>query len=335
MTNSRSLRKAYDALFGALVSDDASAASLIRRYAPRELVQILSGAPPRLLDSSLISPQRGKIQADAVFEVEILDGRKVLVQVLFEHLSAPDPGIPLRMLEYMTANWRRHGKAIKPGSLPVIIPVVICHGPRHCAVPDTFLELVNAPEALAESLPLLDFGIEVHDLRWIPRLELADDPATRGVLFSLQFSHADDPPLPDLLAIVRDLADRHKDNLVRKEGMRYVLGTLRLSDERHEELLSAEDPEVRDMARMTILERERMKSRTEGREEGRTEGREQGRTEGRADIFLAILEERFGPLPGAIVKRVRSADPGALKTWAKALIHARDLDGVFRPDAAR
>ena len=69
--------------------------------------------------------------------------------------------------------------------------------------------------------------------------------------------------MPDLLAIVRDLADRHKDNPVRNEGMRYVLGTLRLSDERHEELLSAEDPEVRDMARMTILERERMKSRTE------------------------------------------------------------------------
>ena len=152
MSNSRSLRKAHDALFGALVSDAASAASLIRRYAPRELVRILSGAPPRLLESSLISPQRGRIQADAVFEVEVLDGRKVLVQILFEHLSAPDPGIALRLLEYMTGSWRRHGKAIKPGTMPVIIPIVICHGPRHCAVPNTFLELVDAPNGLAESL---------------------------------------------------------------------------------------------------------------------------------------------------------------------------------------
>ena len=103
MSNSRSLRKAHDALLGALVSDDASAASPIRRYAPRELVQIFSGAPPRLLESSLISPRRGRIQADAVFEVEVLDGRKVLVQVLFEHPSAPDPGIALRMLECTTA----------------------------------------------------------------------------------------------------------------------------------------------------------------------------------------------------------------------------------------
>ena len=200
----------------------------------------------------------------------------------------------------------------------MIIPVVICHGPRRCAVPDTFLELVDAPKALAGSLPLLDLGIEVHDLRWIPRLELADDPATRGVLFSLQFSHADDPPLPALLAIVKDLAVRHEDSLLRMEGMRFVLNTLRLSDERYEELLSAEDQEVRDMARMTISERERMKSRTEGR----------------ADIILAILEERFGPIPGATVNRVRFAGPEALKTWAKALNHARDLDGVFRPDAA-
>ena len=208
------------------MSDDASAAILIRRYSPRKLVQFLSGTPPRLLDGSLISPLREKIQVDAVFEVEVLDGRKVLAQVLFEHLWAPDPGTPLRMLEFMVATWRRHGKAIRPGSPPVIIPVVICHGPRNCGVPDAFLELVNAPKAFAGCLPLLDFGIEVHNLGRIPYRDLADDPATRGVLFSLQFFHADDPPLPDLLAIVRDLADRHEDSLVRKEGMRHVLDTL-------------------------------------------------------------------------------------------------------------
>ena len=198
-----------------------------------------SPAPPRLLDSSLISPQRGTIQTDAVFEVELRDGGNGLVQVPFELLSAPDPGIPLQMLEYMVATWLRLGKAIKPGSLPSIIPVVICHGPRHCAVPETFLQLINALEALAGSPPLLDFGIELHGLRWIPLLELADDPATRGLLFSLRFSHADAPPLPDLLAIVNDLADCHEHSLLCREGMRNVLDTRRLSDERHEELLSA------------------------------------------------------------------------------------------------
>ena len=197
-------------------------------------------------------------------------------------------------------------------------------------MPDTFLALINAPQALAEGLPLLDFGIEVHDLRGIPHLELADDPATRGMLFALKISHADDPPLKDLLAIARDLADRPKDSLVRMEGMGYLLNTLRLSDERHEALLSSEDREVRDMALMTFSERERTKGRTEGRAEGRTEGR----AEGQAEIILAQLEERFGPIPGATVNRVRSAGPEALKSWAKALIHARDLDGVFRPDAA-
>ena len=73
------------------------------------------------------------------------------------------------------------------------------------------------------------------------------------------------------------------------------------------------------MARMTILEREWMK----------------GRTEGRADIILAQLGERFGPIPRATVKRVCPADPKALNAGATALIHARDLDGVFQADAAR
>ena len=330
MLKAKSPREAHDDLFRVLANDEAGATSLIRRYAPRELVRILSDKPPRPLEGTLIRPGRGKIYADALFEVEVQDGEKVLVQLLFEHLSGPEPGMPLKMLEYMAAAWRRHGKAIRLHSLPAILPVVICHGPRHGPVPDTFLALINAPQVLAEGLPLLDFGIELHDLRRIPRLELADDPATRGSLFALKISHVDDPPLKDLLAIVKDLADRPEDSLVRIEGMGYLLNALRLSDERHEALLSSVDREVRDMALMTFSERER----TIGRTEGRAAGQAEGRAEGQAEIILAILEERFGPIPGATVKRVRSADPEALKAWAKAVIHARDLDGVFRPDAA-
>ncbi len=322
MSRAGSLREAHDALFRVLVTDEASATSLIRRYAPRNLARILTSTPPLLLDGTLIRPGRGKVYADALFEVEVRDGDKVFVQVIFEHLSGPDPGMPLRMLEYMAATWRRHAEAIRLRSLPAILPVVICHGPRPGLVPDSFLALINAPQALAGSLPLLDFGIEVHDLRRIPYPELADDPATRGVLCELKFSHTEDPPLKDLLAIARDLADRPEESLVRMEGTVYLLNTLRLSDERHEELLSSENREVRDMALMTFSERERMKGRTEGR------------AEGRAEIILAQLEERFGPIPRATVKRVRSADPEALKAWAKALIHARDLDCVFRQDAA-
>ena len=85
------------------------------------------------------------------------------------------------------------------------------------------------------------------------------------------------------------------------------------------------------MARMTMVERERLKSRTEGREQGRAEGR----AAGQADIILAILEKPFGPMQGATVNRVRTAGPEPRKTWAKALINGCDLDGVFRPDAAR
>ena len=317
MSKPRSPREAHDALFRALATDEISAASLIRRYAPQQLAEVLTGKPPRLLEGNLIRPRRGRIQADALFEVEVRGGGTVLVHVLFEHLSGPAPGTPLKLQEYMTAIWRRSFKTNRLRSLRPIIPVVICHGPHRGAVPESFLELVDVPEVLAGRLPLLDFGIEIHDLGTIPPSELADDAATRGALFALKISHVEDPPLGVLLEIARDLADRPEDSLVRIEGMGYVLGALRVSDERYEALLNSRDPEVCDMVLLTIAEREWRK----------------GQAEGRAEIVLAQLENRFGPIPPHVVKRVRSADPSELLAWSAALLRARRLEDIFGPDA--
>ena len=221
----------------------------------------------------------------------------------------------------MTAIWRRSFKTNRLRSLRPIIPVVICHGPHRGAVPQSFLELVDVPEVLAGRLPLLDFGIEIHDLGTIPPSELADDAATRGALFALKISHVEDPPLGVLLEIARDLADRPADSLVRIEGMGYVLGTLRVSEERYEALLNTRDPEVCDMVLLTIAEREWRK------------GQAEGRAEGRAEIVLAQLENRFGPIPTHVMERVRSADPSTLLAWSAALLRARRLEDIFGPNS--
>lgn len=314
-------REAHDALFRVLASDQRSAASLIRRYAPPALVQVLSDAPPRLQDSLLVRPRKGNVQADALFEVELRDGSKVLVQILFEHLSRWKRETPLKLLEYMLGAWWRSDQRLAPRSLKPVIPVLICHGLGSTEVPEAFMELYDIPLRLVTELNLLDFGIAVHELEQIPDTELADDPATRGALLAMKISRWEDPPLAVLLRILADLLDRSEDSLVRVEAMGYLMGSLKVSETTQEALLEAQDEENLGMALMTIAERLQKRSHAVGRAEGRTE------------LFLELLGDRFGHVPASTVNRVRSAKPEELRYWFKALLRADDLESVFRHES--
>lgn len=292
LRKSRTVREAHDALLRALAGDETCSASLIRRFAPPELPRVFSDRPPRLPEVTLVRPGQGKIQTDALFLLKLCCGDNVPVHILFEHLSSPSPGRPLSLLEYRTTIWRQRNQSIGLRSLLPIIPIVIYPGRCRGAVPDSFLPLIQVPEVLSGKLPLLDFGIGNHDLGLIPDAELADDPATRGALLAMKITHAEDPPIETVLEIMLELATRPEESLVRKEGVRYVLDTLKLSDEHHMALPRAQDQEDRDMALKTIAERLAL----------------QGRSEGQANLILMLLEERFGLLPADAVERDRSAD---------------------------
>lgn len=80
-------------------------------------------------------------------------------------------------------------------------------------------------------------------------------------------------------------------------------------------------------------EQGRAEGREEGREEGRQEGRQEGREEGRkqatADLMIALLQGRFGPLPITTRERLRNASVEQLSAWAQEALKAQTLDEVF------
>jgi hypothetical protein len=62
-------------------------------------------------------------------------------------------------------------------------------------------------------------------------------------------------------------------------------------------------------------------------EEWRDEGRQEGRLEARREDLLEVLQDRFGPLPPAVVERVQAAtDLARLKTAHRQALHIRTLD---------
>ncbi|MGO3740758.1 MAG: DUF4351 domain-containing protein, partial [Kerstersia sp.] len=81
--------------------------------------------------------------------------------------------------------------------------------------------------------------------------------------------------------------------------------------------------EERNMAYISSVERI-------GIRKGMQQGLEQGRNEGMAGLLREQLEVRFGVLSEADLARLRQADGNSLRAWARRLLEAQTLDGVWR-----
>jgi hypothetical protein len=112
---------------------------------------------------SFIDAQFVQSEADLLFSVTVA-GQPGYVYFLFEHQSTPDTFMMLRLLGYMVRVWKSfHRKSPERDRLPVIIPMVLFHGPKGWQAPLSFRSLVDLPaESFAPYTPA--FECELYDL---------------------------------------------------------------------------------------------------------------------------------------------------------------------------
>ncbi|WP_162472931.1 DUF4351 domain-containing protein [Methylotuvimicrobium alcaliphilum] len=67
----------------------------------------------------------------------------------------------------------------------------------------------------------------------------------------------------------------------------------------------------------------------QGKLEGKAEGKVEGKIEGEAGLLQRQLIKRFGPLPGAIQRRLDQATSEQLEIWAERILDAPNLPAVF------
>ena len=94
------------------------------------------------------------------------DGSAGSIYLLFEHKSYHDKYVHLQLLEYMVKIWRLHIKQHKgePISLPIVIPLLICHGRQKW--PEGTVRLTSMLSGPVDELVgyIPDFGFELYDL---------------------------------------------------------------------------------------------------------------------------------------------------------------------------
>ncbi len=73
--------------------------------------------------------------------------------LLFEHKSFIDRDIGFQIIQYLVKIWKSTLHERKPGSLPIIIPLILYHGKSRWTVELNFSDYFNCPDSLRRFIP--------------------------------------------------------------------------------------------------------------------------------------------------------------------------------------
>jgi predicted transposase YdaD len=322
---------AHDALFKATFSRIEHAASALRGILPPALAARVDFRTLALCPGSFVDEALKERWSDLLFSAS-LEGRPVLLYVLWEHQSTVDELMAYRLLRYLVRIWdswlKDHPNARR---IPPIVPVVLHHSETGWTATTAFEDLLDVDAetlgAIAEHVPRFRFVLEDISHESDQALK-ARAMTALGRLALWCLRHARDPQVlldrlgewVDLVREVRRAPDGPATLLL---IWRYILSTnepKRDPDDVVARLLAAVGEEGKEeimTAADMLIER------------GRKEGRKEGRKAERREMLLKLLRARFGALPEAVVARVNATEMPQLDVWLEQVLTAATLADVI------
>ncbi len=144
-----SLHQPHDKLFKGGFSDPATAAAFLQAELPESVAGLISWDDLKLQSGTFIDSQFRHSESDLLFATTVA-GKDCRVYLLFEHQSAPDPWLALRLLRYMVRIWESHIQAYPSVTkLPAILPVVLAQNAEVWRVEPRLGALLDLPEHVA------------------------------------------------------------------------------------------------------------------------------------------------------------------------------------------
>ncbi len=313
------------------------AAAELRAVLPSHVVSEVDWESLRRESGSVVDPELRETESDLLFTARLRSGRPLLLYVLLEHQSSVDRWMALRMLRYVVRQverWRQEHP--ESGLLPLIIPLVMYHGPEGAW---------TAPRRVEDLFELPDEGRE----RWralVPRFEYLLDDLTAEREEALRARPG--PPLVRLAWLVLrygrtgELAQRLPDWVAllaqvqaTPEGAEHLVVVIRY-------LLWVGDKAVRETAGRvlhSVLGEQRAEElmRSYGEElieQGLQQGLAKGLTRGRAEYILRTLAARGVQVDEAARQRIFACtDLVTLDRWFDRSLNATTLSEVLDDSA--
>jgi predicted transposase YdaD len=315
------------------------AAAELRAVLPPQVVSEVDWSSLRREPGSVVDPELRETESDLLFTVRLHEGRSLLLYVLLEHQSSVDRWMALRMLRYVVRqveHWRQQHP--ESPALPVIIPLVMYHGPDGAW---------SAPRRVEDLFDLPGEGEQREHWRaLVPRFEYLLDDLTAERAEALMARPG--PPLARLAWLVlrygrtRELADRLPEWTALfaqvhagPEGTEHLLvvtryllligdkGTRGAAGQVLHSVMNAQQAE----ALMWEYGEEIMER---ARQKGLEQGREQGLLRGRAEAVLRLLSARGVQVGEEAQQRIFSCtDMATLDRWFDKSLNATRLSDVL------
>jgi predicted transposase YdaD len=311
------------------------AAAELRAVLPPQVVSQVDWETLHPEPGSVIDPELRETESDLLFSARLRGGQPLLFYVLIEHQSTVDWWMALRMLRYVVRqleHWRKQHPESK--RLPVIIPLVLYHGPEGAW---------SAPRRIEELFELLD---DVEHLEiWgalVPRFEYRVDDLTTERAEALMARPG--PPLA-LLALLVLRYGRTEELAERLPSWAALFAQVQAAPNGDEELRTvvhyllligdrgAKEVTVEMLHSVLGVQRVEELMRTYGEElieQGRQKGMLEGEAKGRAEGVLRILAARGVHVPEEARQRILSCtDLVVLDRWFDQALKATRLSDVL------
>ncbi|MBF0498431.1 MAG: Rpn family recombination-promoting nuclease/putative transposase [Deltaproteobacteria bacterium] len=196
----------HDKFFKKVFSDLDVAQDFLDHYLPSQVRHVLALDTLKVIQGSFVDRRLKAHYSDLVYQVDMNSLRQAYVCILMEHKSYLDRWVPVQLLRYMVQIWGHvlsQRQAVE--YLPVIIPLVIYHGPSTWRWEKNFSSLFAAVPELTPFLP--DYRYLLCDLSAIKDEDVRGAVKTRMTLFAQKHFNDDDLSvrLPELAALSDEL----------------------------------------------------------------------------------------------------------------------------------
>jgi predicted transposase/invertase (TIGR01784 family) len=290
-TKTNKITNPHDKLFRETWSDPANVRSFLQHYLPAEVLKITNFETLEICKDSFVGKDLREYFSDMLYKLDLSDCPGY-IYVLFEHKSYHEKFIHLQLLEYMLKIWRLALKQDKKAGLPVVIPLVLCHGRSNWPTNRTRLSslLAGPTDLLADYIP--DFSFVLYDLTRFSDDEIKGTIMTRVVM--LMFKYIFDPDvaekLPGIFSLMRELMEKETGLQHLETVLRYLFSTVEtISTDKIKTIVEQSLSDKEGNFIMTLAEQLHKEGFEKGMQQGVQQGMQQGIREGLMEgIEIAI-----------------------------------------------
>lgn len=298
-----------------------------------EIAEHLDFSRAERINRSFIPDDLQKQETDLLYRVPFRQRKgEVLLYLLIEHQSLPDPIMGLRFYSYMDdiwgmerRAWEQQPKPRPPLELYLVIPILFYTGKRPWKTPVTLESLMPIPAELHDFVP--QYKTLFLSLRDITPADLTKTGT--ALAWALRALKSAEDPLKALSAVVAEVvANLNRLPDVEKaewlKAMRYVLLLIR-----HKRKFAEQDG-LYQVVYAAVDERRRTEVETMF-VSGADKLLQEGRQEGERLLLLRMMRFKFGSLSDEVTAKVNALTEPQIDEIATRIFEAKTLDDLKLP----